>query len=57
VFVLHNILFETKIIHFAYNKVMVSDERKYLPVPGGPYRRTPFQGARTPENNSGYFVG
>ena len=29
----------------------------YIPVPGGPNKRRPFQGAKTPENNSGYLVG
>jgi hypothetical protein len=28
-----------------------------LPVPGGPKRRSPFQGCNIPVNNSGYFTG
>eukprot|EP00955_Chlamydomonas_euryale_P098931 365184-Chlamydomonas_euryale.AAC.1 len=28
-----------------------------LPVPGGPYSRTPFQGASNPVKSSGYLIG
>ena len=31
--------------------------RKVLPVPGGPYKRIPFQGFLFPSNNSGNLTG
>jgi hypothetical protein len=30
---------------------------KVLPVPGGPYNKTPFHGYLIPTNNSGNFKG
>jgi hypothetical protein len=40
-----------------YNTDAMALANKVLPVPGGPYNKTPFHGYLIPTNNSGNFKG
>jgi hypothetical protein len=42
---------------FPWVSVAAAFAKKLLPVPGGPYKRIPFQGLRFPWNNWGNLMG